>query len=103
MMRPISGPNWIARRGAALSHGAVSPIALSPLPAQPAAPRSVSVSGAAQVEQTLRLDVHVDLDPALGARIDHLAGGAMDFSVPLGAAPTGRMDADAAPNRTGGM
>ena len=86
-----------ARRGAALSH-APSPIALSPLPAQPAAPQSVSVSGAAQVEQTLRLDVHVDLDPALRARIDHLVGGDTNFTVPL-SAPTGAMDNGAAPRR----
>lgn len=74
-------------------------MALQPLPTQPAPPQSVRVNGSARVEQTLRLDVHVDLDPSLRARIDHLAGGAMDFSVPLGSAPTGQMNTDASPRR----
>ena len=78
---------------------------LQPLPPPLAgAPQSVSVSGAAQVEQTLHLDLHVDLDPALRARIDNLDGGSSTFTVPL-SAPTGRMDNDASPLRggTGGM
>ena len=61
-------------------------------------PQSVSVSGAAQVDQNLHLSV--DLAPGLRAILDQLEGST--FSVPLmGAAPTGRMDTDASPQRGG--
>ena len=61
---------------------------------------SVNVAGEAKVEQTLRLDV--TLDPMLRATLDALQN--MGFSVPLlGSADTGRMDTDAAPQRTGGI
>jgi hypothetical protein len=61
-------------------------------------PQSVSVSGAAQVDQNLHLSV--DVAPGLRAVFDQLEN--PNFSVPLmGAAPTGRMDTDAAPQRGG--
>jgi hypothetical protein len=62
------------------------------------APReqTVSVSGAAQVEQTLHLEV--DMAPDLRAKVDRIEQ-MFDFSVPLNVAPTGRMDTDAAPQR----
>ncbi len=58
---------------------------------------SVSVTGQAAVDQTLH--VEISLDPSIQARIDALQS--FEFSVPLGQAPTGRMDTDAAPQRSG--
>ena len=59
-------------------------------------PQSVSVSGAAQVDQNLHLSV--DVAPGLRAVFDHLEN--PNFAVPLsGAADTGVMDGDARPRR----
>ena len=63
-----------------------------------AQPAVVGVQGSAQVDQTLHLDVSV---PAwLEAKLEQLTN--FNFSVPL-AAPTGRMDSDAAPAHSGGV
>jgi hypothetical protein len=58
---------------------------------------AVSVTGQAAVDQTLHVDI--SLDPEIRARIDSL--NSFDFVVPLGQAPLGRMDDDAAPRRGG--
>lgn len=70
-------------------------------PQAPAAPASVTVNGQANVEHTVRVDVHVDLDPELRAKIDAAASAATEFTVPLIGGGTGRMDSDAAPHRVG--
>jgi hypothetical protein len=56
-----------------------------------------SVRGEAHVNSDLRL--LVDASPLLQATFNKIQN--MDFSIPLGSAPTGRMDADAAPRRSG--
>ncbi len=64
-----------------------------------AARQDVSISGQAQVDQTLHVDI--SLEAGLRAEIDRLAS--LNFSVPLGQADTGRMDGDAAPRRGPGI
>jgi hypothetical protein len=57
---------------------------------------AITVSGAASVEQTLKIDI--SLDAGLHAALDYLRNFA--FSAPLdGSAPTGTQDTDAAPQR----
>jgi hypothetical protein len=70
-------------------------------PYDAASGKEVSVSGQAQVEHTVHLDVNVTLDPALRAKIDQIANSSVDFVVPLIGGGTGRMDSDAAPHRGG--
>jgi hypothetical protein len=77
-----------------------SPIGAGITPYGPTPPQ-VSVSGQAQVEHTVHLDVNVTLDPALRAKIDQIANSSVDFTVPLIGGGTGRMDSDAAPHRGG--
>ncbi len=100
VMRPPSrhtlGESYRMQNEIAGDREAARGAALMALPAAPAGPRSVSVNGSAQVEQTINL--HITLDPAIQAQLDQITSG-MDFSVPLGSAPTGRMDNDAAPSR----
>jgi hypothetical protein len=60
--------------------------------------QGVSVSGKADVQQTFFFDI--SLDPDLRTQLQRFTD--LAFSVPLGqAAPTGRMDDDAAPRRGG--
>ena len=77
------------------------------MPARPVTPtpglQQVNVSGQANVEHTVHVDVHVDLDPALRAKIDAAASVATEFTVPLIGGGTGVMDSDAGPHRTGGL
>jgi hypothetical protein len=72
-------------------------------PAHAAGPQSVSVSGAATIEHTVRVDVHVDLDPDLRAKIDQAVHGNGEFTVPLIGGGLGRMDSDAGPTHHGGI
>jgi hypothetical protein len=69
-------------------------------PQQPQGPQAVSVSGQAQVEHTMHLEV--TLDPDLRAKIDRIDN-SLDFTVPLIGGGTGRMDSDAGPHRAGGI
>jgi hypothetical protein len=74
----------------------------SQAPQQPQGPQAVNVSGQAQVEHTVHLDVNVTLDPSLRAKIDQIANSsAVDFTVPLIGGGSGRMDSDAGPHRSG--
>jgi hypothetical protein len=62
----------------------------------------VNVSGQAQVDQTFHFDLAIGLDSEVRAVFDTLRS--LNFAVPLvGSADTGRMDTDAAPQRTGGI
>lgn len=63
-------------------------------------PSSVSVSGSAQVDHVVH--VEVTLDPALRAKIDQLMN-SQTFTVPLIGEGSGRMDSDAGPHRAGGI
>jgi hypothetical protein len=65
---------------------------------QPPQPQDVTVTGQAQVEHTVR--VEVGLAPGLQAIVDQ-ATNTQDFVVPLLGGGTGRMDTDAAPHRVG--
>ena len=66
-----------AARGAALM---ALPTGVQPTaPAAPPSPQSVSVSGQAQVDQTLHLDI--SLDPALRATLDQITS-SLGFAVP---------------------
>jgi hypothetical protein len=69
-------------------------------PAQSAPPQAVSVSGQAQVDHTIHLDVM--LDPALRAKIDQILN-ALQFTVPMIGDGAGRMDSDGGSHRTGGI
>jgi hypothetical protein len=69
-------------------------------PAQPQGQQAIKVSGEAQVEHTIHLEV--TLDPALRAQLDQ-ATNSQDFTVPLIGGGAGRMDSDAAPHRVGGI
>jgi hypothetical protein len=63
---------------------------------------AVSVSGAASVEQTIRVDLDISLDPEIRAQLREMADSNSSFSVPLTpswSAPLGTMDTDAKPNR----
>lgn len=77
-----------------------SPVA-GPLAYYPATPAEVNVTGQAQVDHTVHVDVHVDLAPGLRAAIDSSTGGDSEFTVPLVGGGTGRMDGDAGPHRRG--
>jgi hypothetical protein len=74
-----------------------SPIGAGITPYGPTPPQ-VSVSGQAQVDHTVH--VEVTLDPALRAKIDQIAN-TVDFVVPLIGGGAGRMDSDAGPHRGG--
>jgi hypothetical protein len=63
-------------------------------------PREVTVSGQAQVQHTV--NVNVSMEPGLMARIEQ-AISSIGFTVPLIGGGTGRMDSDAAPHRHGGI
>ena len=65
--------------------------------------QAVSVTGQAQVDHTVRLDIHVDLSPELRAKIDQIANDSHEYIVPLLGGGTGQMDTDAAPHRRGGI
>jgi hypothetical protein len=60
----------------------------------------VTVSGQAQVEHTVHVDV--SLEPGLMAKIEQAAN-SIGFTVPLIGGGTGRMDSDAGAHRTGGI
>ena len=62
--------------------------------------QAISVSGAATVDHTMRLEV--DLAPDLRAKIDQ-AVNSQNFTVPLIGGGAGRMDSDAGSHRTGGI
>ena len=90
--------------GATLGHVGRDPRSPSTWQAYyPAQATSVSVSGQARVDQTVHMDVHVDVEPGLRARIDAAAGAATEFEVPLIGGGTGRIDSDATPHRRGGI
>lgn len=72
-------------------------------PGRAGAPQGVTVSGQAQVDHTVRLDLNVTLDPALRAKIDQIANDSREFTVPLIGGGSGRMDSDAGPHRSGGI
>ena len=63
--------------------------------------KDVTVSGQAQVEHQVHLDVNVMLEPGLMAKINQIANSAVDFVVPLIGGGSGRMDSDAGPHRGG--
>jgi hypothetical protein len=62
--------------------------------------KDISVSGQAQVEHTVHVDV--TLDPDLRAKIDQVVN-SLGFTVPLIGGGTGAMDSDAGPHRAGGI
>jgi hypothetical protein len=64
--------------------------------------KDVTVSGQAQVEHQVHLDVNVMLEPGLMAKINQIANSAVDFVVPLIGGGSGRMDSDAGPHRSSG-
>ena len=64
--------------------------------------KDVTVSGQAQVDHTVHLDVNVMLEPGLMAKINQIANSAVDFVVPLIGGGSGRMDSDAGPHRSSG-
>jgi hypothetical protein len=66
----------------------------------PKGAESISVSGQAQVEHTVHVDV--SLEPGLMAKIEQAAN-SIGFTVPLIGGGTGRMDSDAGAHRTGGI
>jgi hypothetical protein len=67
---------------------------------QPPGPQEVNVSGQAEVEHTIHVDV--TLDPDLRAKIDRVVN-TLGFTVPLLGGGNGRIDSDAAPHRIGGV
>jgi hypothetical protein len=73
---------------------------VGPYAYHPAAPGSVSVSGAATVDHTVH--VEVTLDPDLRAKIDQISL-SQNFTVPLIGDGAGRMDSDAGSHRSGGI
>ena len=75
-----------------------SPVGTPLAPYGPTPPQNVSVSGQAQVDHTVRLEV--TLDPALRAKLDQ-GESHQEFTVPLVGGGTGRMDGDAGPHRAG--
>ena len=95
--------DWESRAGS-LTFPVVAPPAsqavVVPQQASQAGPQEVNVSGQAQVDHTIH--VEVTLDPALRAKIDQLTN-TTEFTVPLIGGGTGRMDSDAAPHRVGGI
>jgi hypothetical protein len=71
-----------------------------PQSAQPQGPQAVSVSGQAQVDHTVHVEVR--LDPDLRAKIDQVVN-SQAFTVPLIGGGSGQMDSDAAPHRGPGI
>jgi hypothetical protein len=90
---PIMPKSWTPT-GTALSGGADN----AKLAA--AAAMRVNVSGQAQVDHTVHVDV--SLEPGLMAKINQVISN-LGFTVPLIGGGTGRMDSDAGPTRTGGI
>lgn len=66
----------------------------------PKGAESISVSGQAQVEHTVHVDV--SLEDGLKAKIDQVIS-SLGFTVPLIGGGSGRMDSDAGPHRPGGV
>jgi hypothetical protein len=76
----------------------LAPQAPQAQPQPPQGPQAVTVSGEAQVEHTVHVDV--SLEPGLMAKINQVVN-SLGFTVPLIGGGTGRMDSDAGPHRGG--